>query len=185
VSWSPTSCLGFRVMRSWVRVPPRAFVLHLAEWGMSVLRYWCLLFSVAVLFLCYCLVFVCNFCHGTDCVCSADCGLGLTLGQNLSVIVKKNWPHAAAGPDWEHSRTGHVENRGPGGNTNAEISPGMPAPTTTTTTTTDSPPVGRARKERGARPTGPTPESWPGAASCESCLPFPAPHVFSSRAAPP
>ena len=55
-----------------------------------MLRYWCLLFSVAVLFLCCCLVFVCGFRHGTDCVCGADCGLGLTLGQNLSVIVKKN-----------------------------------------------------------------------------------------------
>jgi hypothetical protein len=54
-----------------------------------VLRYWCLLFSVAVLFLCCCLVFVCGFCHGTDCVCGANCGLGLTLGKNLSVIVKK------------------------------------------------------------------------------------------------
>jgi hypothetical protein len=55
-----------------------------------VLRYWCLLFPVAVLFLCCCLVFVCGFRHGTDCVCGADCGLGLTLGQNLSEIVKKN-----------------------------------------------------------------------------------------------
>jgi hypothetical protein len=55
-----------------------------------VLRYWCLLFSVAVLFLCCCLVLVCGFRHGTDCVCGAECGLGLTLGQNLSVIVKKN-----------------------------------------------------------------------------------------------
>ena len=31
-----------------------------------MLRYWCLLFSVAVLFLCCCLVFVCGFRHGTQ-----------------------------------------------------------------------------------------------------------------------
>ena len=99
---------------------------------MSVLRYWCLLFSVAVLFLCCCLVFVCGFRHRTDCVCSADCRLGLTLGQNLSVIVKKNWPHAAAGRTENFrllaaaERTGHVRNRGPGGTPMQRFPPGCP-----------------------------------------------------------
>jgi hypothetical protein len=51
-----------------------------------VLRYWCFV----LFFLCCCLVCVCVFCHGIDCVFGADCGLGLVLGQNLSVIVKKN-----------------------------------------------------------------------------------------------
>jgi hypothetical protein len=112
-------CLGFRVTRSWVRVPPHALVLGLQDRGLeSHLVPWfyiwqseervCLdtgvfyslllsCFCVAVLFLF--VVFV-----GTDCVCGADCGLGLMLGQNLSVIVKKNnsarpWPSAAAGSD--------------------------------------------------------------------------------------
>ena len=105
-----------------------------------MLRYWCLLFSVAVLFLCCCLVFVCGFRHRTDCVCSADCRLGLTLGQNLSVIVKKNWPHAAAGRtenfrlqlqrQWctlaEARR--HVENHGTGGEHRCGSFLRMPAP---------------------------------------------------------
>ena len=108
-----------------------------------MLRYWCLLFSVAVLFLCCCLVFVCGFHHGTDCVCGADCGLGLTLGQNLSVIVKKNnsahIPGCRQPQDQtenfrlqrqQQQRTGRGEvsreKMWPRGNTNSEVSPGCP-----------------------------------------------------------
>ena len=108
-----------------------------------MLRYWCLLFSVAVLFLCCCLVFVCGFRHGTDCVCGADCGLGLTLGQNLSVIVKKNnsahIPGCRQPQDQtenfrlqrqQQQRTGRGEvsreKMWPRGNTNSEVSPGCP-----------------------------------------------------------
>jgi hypothetical protein len=38
------------------------------------------------------LLFFSDFCYGTDSVNPfvSDCGLGLILGQNLSVIVKKN-----------------------------------------------------------------------------------------------
>jgi hypothetical protein len=96
-----------------------------------VLRYWCLLFSVAVLFLRCCLVFACGFCHGTDCVCGADCALGLTLGQNLSVIVKKNNSACVPGRMQQQGRTEnfrlarlHVGNCGPGRNTDMEVSPG-------------------------------------------------------------
>ena len=107
-----------------------------------MLRYWCLLFSVAVLFLCCCLVFVCGFHHGTDCVCGADCGLGLTLGQNLSVIVKKNNLACIPGRTQQQGQTEnfrlqrqqltlakvrrHMGNHGPGGNTNAEVFLGCP-----------------------------------------------------------
>ena len=108
---SPTLCLGFRVPRSWVRVPPRALVLgfrdhgfksHLVPWVyiwqseervcLDTGVFYSLLlscFCVAVLFLF--VVFVMG-----HCVCGADCGLGLTVRQNLSVIVKKNWLQAAA-----------------------------------------------------------------------------------------
>jgi hypothetical protein len=108
-----------------------------------VLRYWCLFFSVAVLFLF--VVF--------DCVCGDNCELGLTLGQNLSVIVKKNnlARELACSPerapdcseelqDTAAGRTGdfwlqrqwlapaearcHSGNLGPGGNTDTEVSPG-------------------------------------------------------------
>ena len=108
-----------------------------------MLRYWCLLFSVAVLFLCCCLVFVCDFHHGTDCVCGANCRLGLTLRQNLSVIVKKNnsahIPGCRQPQDQtenfrlqrqQQQRTGRGEvsreKMWPRGNTNSEVSPGCP-----------------------------------------------------------
>jgi hypothetical protein len=56
-----------------------------------VFRYWWFLFvCLFFFFLCCYLVCVCGFRHGTDCVCGTDCGLALTLGQNLSVMVKKN-----------------------------------------------------------------------------------------------
>ena len=41
VGSSPTSCFGFRVTKSWVRVPPCALVLHLAELETSeILWFW-------------------------------------------------------------------------------------------------------------------------------------------------
>jgi hypothetical protein len=109
---------------------------------MSVLRYWCFLFSVAVLVLCCCLVYVCGFHHGTDCVCGADCGLGMMLGQNLSMIVKKNNSVSIPGGtqpqgwtenfrlQWQWRALAevrrHVGNCGPGRNTDTEVSPGCP-----------------------------------------------------------
>ena len=181
-----------------------------------MLRYWCLLFSVAVLFLCCCLVFVCGFRHGTDCVCGADCGLGLTLGQNLSVIVKTHVPGCTQLQDQtvlpKAEARRHMGNCGPGGNTNAEVSPGCPphhhhngfhhlrarqekkegrglrgpyaGPAWLPRATVM--PAGKGPTRVAASATfPPSSPSWPSAASCESCLPFPAPHVFSSRAAPP
>ena len=76
-----------------------------------MLRYWCFFFSVAVLFVF--VVFVMN----RLCVSGADYGLGLTLGQNLSVIVKKNnsvhpWPLRRA-PG--HSRKAELRTSGFGG----------------------------------------------------------------------
>ena len=107
-----------------------------------MLRYWCFLFSVAVLVLCCCLVYVCGFHHGTDCVCGADCGLGMMLGQNLSMIVKKNNSVSIPGGtqpqgwtenfrlQWQWRALAevrrHVGNCGPGRNTDTEVSPGCP-----------------------------------------------------------
>ena len=122
-----------------------------------MLRYWCLLFSVAVLFLCCCLVFVCGFHHGTDCVCGADCGLGLTLGQNLSVIVKKKTGRMQPQDRTENFRLWRRQQHALAtwetvaqGGTPIRRFPRDPPPPW------NSLPVGRARKERGAKPTGPT-----------------------------
>jgi hypothetical protein len=81
VDSSPTSCLGFTVLRLWVQ-------------GTSVLRYWCFcLFVCVFVFLSYCLVLLWFSSWDRLCVCvnpSFLTGLRLMLGQNLSVIVKKN-----------------------------------------------------------------------------------------------
>jgi hypothetical protein len=106
VGSSPTLCFGFRVPRSWFRVPPCALVLGFQDRGFeSHLMPWfyiwqsekrvCLDTGVfySLLLSCFCVAVLFLFVvsrHGTNCVCGADCGLGLTLGQNLSVIVKKN-----------------------------------------------------------------------------------------------
>ena len=58
-----------------------------------MLRYWCFLFVCLFVFLCYCLVLLWFSSWERLCVCQpfvSDCRLGLMLGQNLSVIVKKN-----------------------------------------------------------------------------------------------
>jgi hypothetical protein len=79
-------------------------------------------------------------------MCGADCGLGLTLGQNLSVIVKKNNSACVPGRTQLQGRTEnfrlqlqrqwctlaearrHVENHGTGGEHRCGSFLRMPAP---------------------------------------------------------
>jgi hypothetical protein len=141
VGSSPTSCLGFTVLRLGVQ-------------GTSVLRYWWVFLFVCVfVFLCYCLVLLWFSSWDRLCVCQpfvSDCGLRLMLGQNLTVIVKKNNSARFPGRMQQQGRTEnfrlrrqqvragrgearrHVRNCGPGGGTPMWRFPQDACPTTTT-----------------------------------------------------
>jgi hypothetical protein len=97
VSWFVNLCLGWWICVLVSGLWDHWFESHFVPW----FYIWqseeqvCLDTGVfySLLLSCFCvavLIFVCVFHHGTDCVCGADCGLGQTLGQNLSVVVKKN-----------------------------------------------------------------------------------------------
>ena len=159
---SPTSCLGFTVLRLGVQ-------------GTSVLRYWWVFLFVCVfVFLCYCLVLLWFSSWERLCVCQpfvSDCRLGLMLGQNLSVIVKKNNLERVPGRTQPQGRTKNFctgrgeaphEKLWPRGEHRCGGFPGMPAPPPPPPPRI-SLPAGQARKERGARPTGPP--YWPHLAS--------------------